>query len=626
MIQLAPEAERALTPTDFFTRACDAFDAATQVREGYFRDYGVGVWRVRIRFAGAELVQPLTRALDHLRLDEPAAEAGHAPGARIDLTILAWTGTDAGQTPPPTGAKRWRMGPNGLIRSLSDNRFTAHWMFVAGGLQMLDRQAGRAIFWVRDAADLPAWETAAPMRFMLEAWFTCHGWLLVHGAAVGDGRGAVLLTGPGGSGKSSTALACLVPGFEPVGDSGLDYLADDYVALNTADGSVYSVYNSGKADAASLACLRFLEPHITNANRSCEEKGLVFVHEAFPHKVRSGPLPVRALVQPRIQTGKQSGERAATGAAEVGEMDAAPLSACRPVSSSAILKGLAASTILQSGRPSAGVLRALARLVRDCSGFELDLAPGSLPDTSQLAALLPSDSAPTMRMITVIIPCFNPGPYLQDALASVCAQDAARQEGGLEVIVVDDGSNEDIGPVLDRFDSRVTIRLLRQSQQGPSAARNRGLDIARGEFISFLDADDVWPAGSLQTRAAVLASQPDTEVVHGRLRNLLRDDGGRQTYFGPPRRSFNVGSMLFRRRIFDRIGRLNERLRFGEDVDFLVRIVETGVERYLVDEVCLYYRRHGGGLTGSMKTGERGRAHLKSWGRILKHSLDRRRA
>ena len=56
------------------------------------------------------------------------------------------------------------------------------------------------------------------------------------------------------------------------------------------------------------------------------------------------------------------------------------------------------------------------------------------------------------------------------------------------------------------------------------------------------------------------------------------------------------------------------------------RIVETGVPRLSIDDVCLYYRRHGGGLTGPMIAGERSRAHLASWAHILKRSLDRRRA
>ena len=136
----------------------------------------------------------------------------------------------------------------------------------------------------------------------------------------------------------------------------------------------------------------------------------------------------------------------------------------------------------------------------------------------------------------------------------------------------------------------------------------------------------MWPAGSLDLRAAMLASRTDTDIVHGKLRNLVRDDGRCEASFGSPRRSFNVGSMLFRRHVFDRTGPLDERLRFSEDVDLLVRIVETGVPRLSIDDVCLYYRRHGGGLTGPMIAGERSRAHLASWAHILKRSLDRRRA
>jgi GT2 family glycosyltransferase len=84
--------------------------------------------------------------------------------------------------------------------------------------------------------------------------------------------------------------------------------------------------------------------------------------------------------------------------------------------------------------------------------------------------------------------------------------------------------------------------------------------------------------------------------------------------------------MMFRREVFERTGLMDENMRFSEDVDLLVRIEETGIRRCRIETVCLYYRRHAGGITGPMKTGPRGQAHLKSWARILKRSLDRRRA
>jgi GT2 family glycosyltransferase len=581
-----------LTPDDFFTRAADAFDRAVHARGVFARVFRIGIWRVRICFAGPDLVEPLTRALDHLRLND--TDAGPA-----DLTVLAWTGTEADQSPPEADAANWQMGHNGFIRSLSDERFAAHWMFAAGGLQMLDREGGRALFWLRESADLPYWESGAPLRFLFDAWLQDRGWLLVHGAAVGNGRGAILLVGAGGSGKSSTALACL----SPHDDAGVDYLADDYVALNPEEGTVYSVYSSGKVDASSLARMPFLEPYVANAERLGQEKGLVFVHEAFPHKVRLGPLPVRAVVQPVIQPG----------------------AGCRPTPPSAILKGLAASTMLQSARPSAAVLTTLARLVSTRPTFEFNVAAGSVPEMSDLAALLPARSALTRRSVTVVVPCYNPGPYLHEALASICAQNGARQPGALDVVVVDDGSDEDISPVLRRFASRLAIRYERQVQQGPSAARNRGIALAQSEYIAFLDQDDLWPAGSLEIREAALTEHADIDVVHGRLRNLRRDEHTGATQFGPPRRSFNVGGMLFRRRVFERTGVLDERLRFSEDVDLLVRITEAGVGCRRIDDVCLYYRRHGSALTGRLQGGEGGRMHLSSWAYILKRSLDRRR-
>jgi GT2 family glycosyltransferase len=584
-----------VTPEKFFEQAECGFREAELTGDPHNRDFGIFGLRIRVCFAGPELVLPLTRALDHLRL----AGADSQRAASPDLTILAWAGTQAGQLPPSPGLDSLETGSNGSLTALSNSRFTTSWMFAAAGLQMLDRDTSRALYWVRDETTIPYWETGAPMRFLLDSWFASKGLLLLHAAALADRRGAVLLVGSGGSGKSSTALSCL--------QSNLNYLSDDYVLLNPNDWTVHSIYNSGKVDLQGMQRLAFLKHRITNNPEVTKEKGLLFVHETFPHKMLKGPLPVQAIACPVL--GK-------------------PLTQSCSIPPATALKALAVSTILQSSKPSASTLAVLAQLVRQCPTFELQLAPDSSSAAAALDAMLPKDGTSERPLVSVIIPAYNPGPFLRDALASILAQDVSREGTALEVIIIDDGSDEDIAAWIKEFSSQMDIRLHRQSQQGPSAARNHGITIARGEWLSFLDADDLWPAGSLEARMRILERSPSVEMVHGQLRNLVEStgDGNHQTFFGPPRRSFNVGSMLFRRGVFERTGQLDEKMRFSEDVDLLVRTVETGIQRSQIETVCLYYRRHGGGLTGPMKAGERGSTHLKSWAHILKHSLDRRRA
>lgn len=102
--------------------------------------------------------------------------------------------------------------------------------------------------------------------------------------------------------------------------------------------------------------------------------------------------------------------------------------------------------------------------------------------------------------ITAIIPLYNKEPYIERALASVLAQPVAE----LEVIVVDDGSS-DGGAAKVEACTDPRVRLIRQANAGPGAARNRGLAEAHGDFIAFLDADDYWLPDYLPTSLALFA-------------------------------------------------------------------------------------------------------------------------
>lgn len=109
--------------------------------------------------------------------------------------------------------------------------------------------------------------------------------------------------------------------------------------------------------------------------------------------------------------------------------------------------------------------------------------------------------------ISVVIPCYNNGPYLAETLQSVRAQ----TRPPLEVIVVDDGSSDDSAAVASTFEEVRLIALPRNS--GISVARNTGLLAARGEMIAWLDADDIWEPGHLATVAGLLEQHPSAGMA-----------------------------------------------------------------------------------------------------------------
>lgn len=110
-------------------------------------------------------------------------------------------------------------------------------------------------------------------------------------------------------------------------------------------------------------------------------------------------------------------------------------------------------------------------------------------------------------MISVIIPTYNCAPYLEECLESVFRQTRT----DFEVIVVDDGSTDHTAQVLSKWEGRV--RCIVQSNAGVAAARNAGISQANGEFIAFLDADDLWEPDKLRLQMQVLEARPEAGLV-----------------------------------------------------------------------------------------------------------------
>ena len=125
-------------------------------------------------------------------------------------------------------------------------------------------------------------------------------------------------------------------------------------------------------------------------------------------------------------------------------------------------------------------------------------------------------------LISVVIPAWNCARYLRRALDSVLAQQYP--DDRLDVIVVDDGSTDASPEIVADYAARDgRVRLLRQSNAGPAAARNRGIAAARGELIAFLDADDRWAPGKLAAQAARFAANPSLGLVHCGVRFVNAD-------------------------------------------------------------------------------------------------------
>jgi glycosyltransferase involved in cell wall biosynthesis len=201
---------------------------------------------------------------------------------------------------------------------------------------------------------------------------------------------------------------------------------------------------------------------------------------------------------------------------------------------------------------------------------------------------------------SVLVPSYNAARYLAEALESAFAQDVPLHE----VIVVDDGSTDETERVTAEFGGRV--RYHRQAHAGIAAARNKAFELSSGDPIAFLDADDLWPAGSLAARLAALAADESLEYVYGEVEQFVspelsgewarRHEAAASTVASPARLG---GAMLVRRRAFTRIGSFSESLRIGETIDWIARADNLGVGNRCLSRVVLRRRLHttNSGLT-----------------------------
>ena len=175
-----------------------------------------------------------------------------------------------------------------------------------------------------------------------------------------------------------------------------------------------------------------------------------------------------------------------------------------------------------------------------------------------------------------------------------------------ELIVVDDGSTDGTAEMIEQLDTAYALRLLRQQNQGPGAARNRGMAEANGDYFLFIDSDCTVPASYLRTiDASVRANQwdafggPDTcrpdfppllKAINYSMTSFLGTGGTRGssksvTKFYP--RSYNMG---MHRKVYEQIGGMND-LRHGQDMDLSARIYEAGCSVGLIEDAFVFHKR-----------------------------------
>jgi glycosyltransferase involved in cell wall biosynthesis len=200
--------------------------------------------------------------------------------------------------------------------------------------------------------------------------------------------------------------------------------------------------------------------------------------------------------------------------------------------------------------------------------------------------------------ISCILPVYNGERFVAEALDSVFNQTLKPDQ----VIVVDDGSTDGTADVVKRF--RADIVYVRQDNAGPAAARNRGLRDAYGDFVSFIDADDLWRPEKLERQVHALARNPTAGYCLTLVQNFWTKELAAERErlsdhaFAKPMVGFVLQCLLARRDLFYRqVGLLDETRRIGEDTDWFLRADNAGVEKAILQEVLVDRRVHGGNIS-----------------------------
>jgi len=220
-------------------------------------------------------------------------------------------------------------------------------------------------------------------------------------------------------------------------------------------------------------------------------------------------------------------------------------------------------------------------------------------------------------LVSVIIPVYNGERYLAQTIESALAQTYQP----IEIIVIDDGSTDGSAEVVKRFPS---VRYQFQTNRGIGGARNRGVELATGDFLAFLDGDDLWSPSKLTRQMDTFEAEPALDMVFGHVKQFYSPELGESIkaklrYNDEIIPGYHAGSMLIKREAFLRVGWFDTTVRVGEFIDWYSRTAEKNLKGLMLPDIVMQRRLH------TTNTVVREKKSHTDFVRILKASLDRRR-
>ncbi len=557
----------------FFEKCHESFKKALDNTKEISFFYKIAEKKIKIDFAGENLVNDLTPALKHLEVDS---------FVNADLNICVWDSNSASVEAPPRPCDWNDFTDRGDIWGFNSKRIKTAFHWIECSVNVMDHKKNTAVFWIQNNEKLPFWVKASPFRTIFHWFMEKNSCQLLHAAAVGTEDGAVLITGKGGVGKSSTALNCL--------GSKMLYLADDYLITKLSPTpTVYNLYNTAKLNADNLGNFPKFKDLVDNSHKLEKEKAVMFLYPELNDQLVN-KLPIKAILTPQIKKQKES-----------------RLSSVEKI---LVERSILFTTMSQLPNVGKHTHTYINNLTSKLPGFTLELGSDlkKIPETIKNFLKNPyefKDLKNVKRknkknikkepLVTVVIPVYNGERFIKEAIENIVSQDYP----SLEIIVVDDGSTDNTVKIIEELP--YDIRLFKnEGNCGPSITRNRGIRDVSGEYITFLDVDDYWPENNLKLLVNEITSDPSLELVHGYAQVIrFNKQVGDYDYVGSPKDSFKyyIGAGIYKKDVFNKVGLFNENLRYAEDEDWYRRVYEQGINIKRLEDTTLFVRRHEGNMT-----------------------------
>lgn len=215
------------------------------------------------------------------------------------------------------------------------------------------------------------------------------------------------------------------------------------------------------------------------------------------------------------------------------------------------------------------------------------------------------------KTISVVIPCYNCENYIEETLDSVFRQTVLPTE----IVLVDDGSTDGSIALIESIiqkHTEISIKLLRQENSGPGAARNAGIHAAKGDWIAFLDSDDKWREKKIEAVLETVDNNENAVLIANDICEVY-DNGETKdvflhTYYNPRQPAFvqlyhgcflSTSSVCVKKDVLEKVGGFDTTLRSAQDYDLWLRVSKVG-EISFIPEIFEEYCIHKGSVSGNI--------------------------